>query len=844
MITKIFISYARVDGIAIATRLYLDLERNGFVPWMDQRGGIALGERFDEKIQTAIDECDIFILIMTQGSVRINGFCRQELAYALENAKRVIPLKAEDCTAPVSISTYNRIDFREDYDQALIVLIEALKTNDFGMLDAVTVSSPGEALKSYSIENDDVIVVYPQSLPIRPRRLPPRIVGSGGLLFGRSTVFSKCVEVLCAPHPEPLIIQGMGGVGKSTLAAALGWGLLSYFPGGIIWIDSKNITLSELYDKVGRAFEDENISRLPVDEKAFRVRELLNRRKTLVILDGMESRDVIRSFKTECATDSLIVTTRERYAGLGRLIELTPLPDTPATALFLAVSQITDSVSQSRVLTLVQMLGGHPQAIVIAASLCLQESLSLDDMFEMLNSSTRRISSLKLGSQTEDNILATFDSSYLLLSESEKQLFRLIGMSWSKRMTAEMLILVTDEDENVTSSALRGLVRHSLLYTATDKDGIRAFHIYDLLHDYANALASLEQQEMSRLRNKWLSGVAKFSARHSRSDQSQHYDALEAELKNIVDAANWAVQQEFWSDVNQIVLSLCVTSNMMSERGYSLESVSLLEYAIVAARRLGKRNHEGMHLGALGSTYIDLSDYSKAIEYLEKARTIHLDLKDTVLVCKWTGMLGTAYGDLGVTEKAIEFLSEAVRLVRKTGSKLEEGYWLGWLGNAYRDKGEFNEAKSHLLAAISMVESIKHPIGIIMWRGNYARTLAWSGDAQTGLSYCETNPETAEMLKQPRLKAWALLFLSECLWGIGRTEEAYSKAFEGLKIMEKIVDRDGSAEIQHNLGSWYLRDGNVAFATSYLLAAEKLRISMGHGDLGKTQALLKTISPQ
>lgn len=158
-------------------------------------GGIKARERFDEKIQIAIDQCDVFLMLLTPASVRSGGFCRQELTYALQNGKWIIPFMVLDCSPPIQITTYNWLDFRHDYSNTFAILINALQRNDLE-ITSLNTEEDVSVLNNYRIEGSNVIVFYQQQyLSAIARRIPPRIAGHGGYLFGRAAVFEECIMV-------------------------------------------------------------------------------------------------------------------------------------------------------------------------------------------------------------------------------------------------------------------------------------------------------------------------------------------------------------------------------------------------------------------------------------------------------------------------------------------------------------------------------------------------------------------------------------------------------------------------------------------------------------------------
>src|SRR5690606_12397658 len=87
---KVFFSYSRTDGAAFALRLANDLKKKGFDVWIDQED-IQAGLEWDTEIAKALESCDCVLFLETEKSVASDR-CLDEVHYALEHNKKVIPL--------------------------------------------------------------------------------------------------------------------------------------------------------------------------------------------------------------------------------------------------------------------------------------------------------------------------------------------------------------------------------------------------------------------------------------------------------------------------------------------------------------------------------------------------------------------------------------------------------------------------------------------------------------------------------------------------------------------------------------------------------------------------------
>src|SRR5580700_2972006 len=93
----VFLSYCRVDT-DFAKQLAGDLKAAGRNVWLDQLD-ITLGQRWDRAIQDALIRCPCMLVILSPASVDSDNVM-DEVNFALENHKVIIPVIHKDCTVP------------------------------------------------------------------------------------------------------------------------------------------------------------------------------------------------------------------------------------------------------------------------------------------------------------------------------------------------------------------------------------------------------------------------------------------------------------------------------------------------------------------------------------------------------------------------------------------------------------------------------------------------------------------------------------------------------------------------------------------------------------------------
>jgi WD40 repeat protein len=126
-----FISYSRSDQ-GFVRRLHDALSGRGKDVWVDWEGIPPTAEWWAE-IRTAISSADAVVFVLSPESLR-SDVCRQELDFALEQNKHVVPLlrrELGDLAVPGALGAHNWILFSEgeNFEQALQTLLEALETD-------------------------------------------------------------------------------------------------------------------------------------------------------------------------------------------------------------------------------------------------------------------------------------------------------------------------------------------------------------------------------------------------------------------------------------------------------------------------------------------------------------------------------------------------------------------------------------------------------------------------------------------------------------------------------------------------------------------------------------------
>ena len=106
-----FFSYCRADS-DFALKLAEHLKAAGANVWIDQLD-IEPGTPWDGAVEDALRNAPRMLVILSIVSV-FSANVRDEIAYALDRQKRIIPVIVSECEIPIRLSRLQYIDFRTD----------------------------------------------------------------------------------------------------------------------------------------------------------------------------------------------------------------------------------------------------------------------------------------------------------------------------------------------------------------------------------------------------------------------------------------------------------------------------------------------------------------------------------------------------------------------------------------------------------------------------------------------------------------------------------------------------------------------------------------------------------
>lgn len=287
-------------------------------------------------------------------------------------------------------------------------------------------------------------------------------------------------------------IDGMAGVGKTTLAVRLAHQLAHHYPEGHLFIDLHGHTHGQ--DPLE---PDAALERLLLDfglppaqipqnmtQRAARWRAEVANRRVLVVLDNALDAKQIRPLLPGTGKAHVIITSQRRLAGLDGVTSRTldVLCAADAAALFTKIAGVDRTDNRPDAVAEIVALCGHlPLAISIAASrFHNRPAWSLDHLILRLRDERQRLTELVLDDRS---VAASFEVSYRKLSVEQRRLLCVLGFTThpGEEFDAGTAATLMDIPVAAADRLLEELFDvHMLMQRAAGH-----YYVHDLLREYA-----------------------------------------------------------------------------------------------------------------------------------------------------------------------------------------------------------------------------------------------------------------------------------------------------------------------------------------------------------------------
>ncbi|WP_432923029.1 tetratricopeptide repeat protein [Microbispora sp. CA-135349] len=597
-----------------------------------------------------------------------------------------------------------------------------------------------------------------------------------------------------------IVLYGMGGVGKTSLANHIGHLMASDYPYARVLVDlggqgAEDMSLSAAVQQIFQAFGVPD-SKIPgsLQARARLLQALYQEGRTLLILDNatlVQQVEVL--LPQEPGPTASIITSRSPLPGLDgvRRIHLRPLPSSKALAMLTEfVDDETVLRDQDSVARLVRLTGGLPLALRIVAATIngpMMEDQPLRVLVERLEDRGHLLTHLEGGDR---GVRASLEVSYQNLDADVASCFRAMGIIPGTTFTTDLVAAATEVDGSSAYARITALLDAQLLETTPQPD---RFRMHDLVRLYAEEKAAM--LDPAPVRDGVLRRVVQWYVVMSRvsltppssphrpsaaalawfSEENLNVMAVLAKARDIGEwdqvaalaealrpllwyrrqweelerTENWAVEAASRRERTRSELdALIQLAEARRKAGRPEEAEALYERAVELARAEHDEELEGWVLTHYGDLFCDLGQPEVALGRYESALALFEAIGDIGRQIWLSAHFIDALRQVGRPEEAIAVAARALDLAVEPAQTV----WVRWhVALAECDLGRYDEAEDSLLVSVDHHREVRDDAGLAHMLLLLGEVRAAAGRAASAHEALTEALAAAERVKVPRM---------------------------------------------------------------------------------------------
>ncbi len=224
----------------------------------------------------------------------------------------------------------------------------------------------------------------------------------------------------------------------------------------------------------------------------------------------------------------------------------------------------------------------------------------------------------------------------------------------------------------------------------------------------------------------------------------------------------------------------------------------------------------GSLLGTIGIAHHRLGEKQEAIRYYEQQLGISRGIKHRQGEVTALTHLGLTYTSMGELQRAIEYYEQALTIAREIGDRSREGSALGNLGTTYHRLGELEKAVGYSEERLGIARGTGDRVGEGNALGNLGLAYAALGNLEKAISYYQQALVIGREVGDCYGEGNALGSLGNAYALQGELEKAIGYREQQLVIAREVGDRRGEGIALANLGIDYGRLGEADQAMTLL----------------------------
>ncbi|MEM7595015.1 MAG: tetratricopeptide repeat protein [Cyanobacteria bacterium P01_A01_bin.83] len=613
-------------------------------------------------------------------------------------------------------------------------------------------------------------------------------------------------------------IQGLGGVGKSTLA--------SYFYHSLnfeakFWADvSLKPDFTVFAEKIIIALGGKVNYPLDITQLINNLLQLLSQRRCLLVVDNLETlldternwqdenyQQFFSRWKQQGTNSTLVITTQDKpqlFQGLQHWYALGGMKLEEGISL---LNKLAIQGTEDELKAFVEYVDGHPLTLKLVAGFLREyydSQLSQIEELDLEKFDLTCEQAKGLHRNKQDARLSWIIQQHLDRLSLEQTQF-MIGLSVYRvpfnREAASYMLVDREVKPIIIQKKLQELCARSLLIK-TEKlnfqfESLVRKHIQKLTIDFTNAHEQAIKYYQTNLK------------------EEKYWQVLE-DVREYLETVYHRCELRKYTLANN-VLDVCL--NFLNLRGYYAVLVEVYEpltQGWQACLQEGDRYNYAWALNNLGNAYKSLGEYQRAINFHQQSLAIAQPIGDRNGEAASLMGLGNAYYSLGEYQRAINFYQQSLAIKQQIGDRNGEAASLMGLGIAYDSLGEYQRAIDFHQQSLAIKQQIGDRIGEANSLLNLGNAYSYLGEYQKAIDFYQQSLAITQQIGARREESYILTGLGNAYSSLGKYQRAIEFHQQSLTITQQIGDRNGEGASLMGLGNAYSYLGEYQQAIDWL----------------------------
>jgi tetratricopeptide (TPR) repeat protein len=242
----------------------------------------------------------------------------------------------------------------------------------------------------------------------------------------------------------------------------------------------------------------------------------------------------------------------------------------------------------------------------------------------------------------------------------------------------------------------------------------------------------------------------------------------------------------------------------------------------------------------LAGIYANTGKIEEAIAHYQQSLKITESIGDVETKAATLHQLAIIYANTGKIEEAIALYQQSLEITESIGDVQGKAATLHQLAGIYANTGKIEDAIAHYQQSLEITESIGNVQTKAATLHCLASIYANTGKIEDAIAHYQQSLEITESIGDVKTKAATLHQLAGIYANTGKIEEAIAHYQQSLEITESIGDVQGQVATLHCLASIYANTGKIEEAIA--LYQQSLEITESIGDVQGQVATLHQLA--